>query len=274
VTSRADFAYVQARVQARHGRLADAPLWRALQASRSAAHYLARLRASVLADWVDALADTRDPHRIERQLRERWRGRVDEVARWQPARWRAATRWFATLGDLAPIDAMLQGSPVPRWAHDDSRLAAFAQPDPGSRADALGAAGLAPFAGAAAGGEGARRDAASIWLAEWARLVPAGEADPALLRRPAELLLPRLRGAGGGARALPAEATRHALRGLFRRHATTPVAVFAHLGLVALDAEQLRGEIVVRCLYGPGAGSAGGSAELAGDDAGAAAKAR
>ena len=38
---------------------------------------------------------------------------------------------------------------------------------------------------------------------------------------------------------------------LFRRHGGTPVAVFCHLALVALDLERLRGDLVRRALFEP-----------------------
>lgn len=261
MTARTDFAYVQARLHARHARLPGAAVWQVLEASRTAAHYLAQARAGPLAEWTDELDAAWDVHRIERGLRARWRRHVDEVARWLPPRWQAATRWFGTLTELPLIDALRGAGPAAGWQHADERLAAFVQPDPAARADALRHAGLGPFASLAtlatppAGPRGP--GAVAIWHEAWLQRVPPHETEPALVSRPAALLLPRLLGARGE-RSLAAESTRRALSKLFRRHAGSPVAVFAHLALVALDVERLRGGLVARRLLEPG--SASGSA--------------
>lgn len=96
----AEFAYAQARLQARHGSRADDATWRALEASHTAAHYVAMARSGPLAAWIDGLDETGDAHRIERHLLVRWGRAVDEIARWLPARWRPALRWFGTLPTL------------------------------------------------------------------------------------------------------------------------------------------------------------------------------
>lgn len=203
--SRAAFGYVQARLQAGHGRLTDSATWQALEASQTLAQYLAIARQGPWTDWLGDLDDSAHAHRIEQQLRQRWLRRVDEVARWLPRRWQRAVRAFGRLDELAHAD------------------------DP--------------------------PQAAAQWLAEWPSLLPADVDDAALLRRPADLLLPRLTGSDRGRSAEPQE-ERAALSRLFRRHAATAVAVLAHLALVALDLERLRGGAVRRCLLPP-AGAAG-----------------
>lgn len=213
--TRPEYAYIQARLQARHGNLPGLATWRSLEASHTPGHYLTLARAGVLAPWVEGQGHDGDPHRIEQQLRWRWRRYVDEVASWQPTRWRPATRWFGGLSELPLIQA---------------------------RAD-----------------EG---DAVH-WLDTWLRLMPAGDAPPALLQRLATLLMPGLPpGAGRGRaeaarrRGAQAESVRAALLKLWRHHAASPVAVFAHLALVALDVERLRGGIVTRTLFDPTEGLA------------------
>jgi hypothetical protein len=111
-----------------------------------------------------------------------------------------------------------------------------------------------------------RRDAADAraaalqWLRDWQRLWPADAGDAALLRRPALLLLPRLAGDAASATAMrgdaDAPALRRALARLQRRHAFGPVALFAHLALLALDVERLRGLLAVRALFEPRPGDA------------------
>ncbi|RPH65985.1 MAG: hypothetical protein EHM83_05055 [Burkholderiales bacterium] len=201
--SLSEFAYAQARLQARHGRGPGASVWQALEGSHTAAHYLALARAGPLAPWVEGLDEAGDVHRVERHLQLRWRRLVSEVADWLPPRWQPAATWFGTLTAL-PLG-------------DDAR----------------------------SGGR-----VAANWLEQWHRLLPADAGDRALLRQPAELLLPRLAGASGGRRAA-VESERRALLKLFRRRAGTAVAVFAYLALVALDVERLRGGLVVRTLFEP-----------------------
>lgn len=114
--SKSEFAYVQARLQARHSRSPTAAAWQALEASRTAGHYLATARSGPLAAWVEGLDESGGAHRIERHLRSRWLRHVDEVARWLPARWRAATRWFGTLTALPLRDDAQPGSrAASRW---------------------------------------------------------------------------------------------------------------------------------------------------------------
>lgn len=245
MTARADFAYAQARLQARHGRrpdAPDAPAWRTLEASRTVTQAIAAARAGALAEWVDGLDDAGDAHSIEASLRVRWHRHVDEVARWLPLRWQPAVRWFAVLVDLpwiaAPGDA--------RATSADKRQSAA--PDRVAQAEALRDASLAPFAATPRTLDAGT--ALAVWRDQWQRLAPAGAAEPLVLR-PAELLLPRLLGTAA-ARARNGAATRDALRRLFRRHAGSAVAVTAHLALVALDLERLRGELVERCLFEPG----------------------
>ena len=116
-----------------------------------------------------------------------------------------------------------------------------------SRAEALRSAGLAPFA--AMPQNGGARALAEIWVAEWRRRLPPGAARDRALSAPGEWLVPRLRDEATE-RAVAGEPVRRALVKLFRRHAFSPTATYAHLALVALDVERLRGGVAVRILTG------------------------
>ncbi len=247
--ARADYAFAQARLQARHGAMPDAQAWRALEASRTAPHYFALARKGPLARWVEGIAEDADAHRIEHALRVRWRRYVDEVARWQAPAWREATRWFGALVELPLAAGLLRG--------DARALAAWpelsADADAAARIEALRSSGLAAFAALPADADA--RALSTAWLAEWNRRLPAGAQAVSELRAPAELLLPRLRDDAGG-RSTAGEPTRRALVKLFRRHAFSPVAAFAHLALVALDVERLRGGMTARRLASTATGGA------------------
>ena len=247
--SRTEFAYAQVRIQARHGQLPDALRWRQLEASRTAGQLVAQWRAGPWADWVDALDELGDVHHIERQLRSRWRAYVDEVAGWLPSRWQGAIHWFGTLVELPLIDAVQRDAHAERWLRRDPRLAAFSEQAPAARQQSLRAAGLLALERQGErDGASEQGDGLSDWLDEWTRRLPPDASDPALLRRPAELLWPGL-SERGSLRGLGVESVWHSLLRLFRRHATGAVAVFAHLALVWLMAERLRGGLVVRALF-------------------------
>ena len=229
MTARAGFAYVQARLQACHGARAREADWRAVESSRGAAAYLGLARAGPLARWVQALGESDAPGRLESRLHEQWRARVEEVAGWSPARWRAAVRWFGTLVEL----------PIP------------AQDDPGASGASHGAASGVGRAGSAT--SRATRTAAH-WIAGWRARMPPGDADAALVEQAAHLLMPRLVDPDG-ARDARAVAARAQLARLLRWHVGTPAAVFGYLGLEALDLERLRGGLISRHLLAPPARS-------------------
>jgi hypothetical protein len=225
VPARAAFAWVQARLQARHGDAPRAADWLELEASRSTGQFLAVARAGTLAPWVQGIEASFDAPHVEQMLRERWAAYVEQVARWMPTPWRASTRWFGVLPQLPLIDAVRRGEAGRELPIDDPRFDGFAHLDRGA--------------------EGA--GTAAVWRTEWQRRTPIGEFHGEVLQRPAQLLLPALFDAHGG-RAAQDESVRHALIRLFRRFAFSPVAVFAHLALVALDVERVRGGLLVRRL--------------------------
>lgn len=223
---RAEFAFIQARLQARHGDAQRATNWQAIEAGRSVAQVLAAVRAGALAHWVESFDDSFDAHGIENVLRSRWRAYVDRVAHWEPAAWRPLTRWFGVLPDLAQIDGARrsgQFGPGQRAAREE--LAPFATPHESTGAQST----------------------LAIWGAEWERRVPDAHRSH-VVGGPARLLLPALAGERGG-RGAGGDAVRAALMRLFRRFAATPTAVFAHLALVALDLERLRGGLLVRTMF-------------------------
>jgi len=199
----AEFAYAQARLQARHARSPDTAAWQLLEASHTAAHYLAQARSGPMASWIESLADARDAHRIERHVQLRWQRFVNEVAGWLPRRWQPAMQWFGAITALSLGDAAQRG-----------------------------------------------QQATAEWLEGWHASLPSDAGDRALLRRPAELLLPRLV-RHDGQRGATVAAERRELLKLFRRHAGSAVAVFAYLAMAALDVERLRGGLVVRALFEP-----------------------
>ena len=87
-----EFAYAQARIQARHAERPDEATWARLHASTTLAHFLTMARATGLRRWVAHLKPGHAARDIERSLRTEFRSYVQDVASWLPERWQDATR--------------------------------------------------------------------------------------------------------------------------------------------------------------------------------------
>jgi hypothetical protein len=87
-----EFAYTQARIQARHAQRPDEATWARLHASTTLAHFLTAARATGLRRWVAHLKPGHAAQDIERSLGTEFRSYVREVASWLPERWQDATR--------------------------------------------------------------------------------------------------------------------------------------------------------------------------------------
>ncbi len=228
-----ELAYAQARIQARHGeRLGEAD-WRRLESARSAAQFLALARNTSITAWAARVAPDMEPHVIERGLQAAWRDTVDEVAGWLPAEWRDAVRCYGVLPELPIRDHLARGLPPPAWFERDERLRPLADKtakEPGELA---------------VGAE---------WLARWhACLPPLPRGEAKALQALAARFFACFNIAERATRDSPCRPSRSALEAIciraFRRHAGSPVAVFAHLLLALLDFERFRGELLARKLF-------------------------
>lgn len=221
---RALFAYAHARLQAHNGRRPTKSTWHHLNSSKSLGHYLESARQTGLNPWVSQLTATTDMHGIERALRRDWQAYAGRVALWLPRDWRPVVVWTGQLADL-PMTV--------HQARDRKELSAA----PGD-SDIAWAARHVPLAG---------------WLERLGKLWPrTGAADIGglenllgILRRHLALDNPAYLRDG-------VEARYHliaCLERLFHHNAQCPTAVFAFLGMVALDIEHLRAHLVHRCLF-------------------------
>ncbi|NIR32302.1 MAG: hypothetical protein GWN84_23980 [Gammaproteobacteria bacterium] len=257
MSRRAEFAYAQARLQARHGMRPSESTWRLLDASKDLAHFLQVARNSPLRPWVEHLPRHADAHLIERSLRGDWRAYVRTVAVWCPGVWRPAVAWAALLVDLPAIAHCLSHARLPAWMRGDPALLPFAATERSARIEALQQSEWAPVV---------RRwlaDASVLgaWMEHWETLWAGDGRTRTALGRLASAVREHMRqtaqadptrAAGDGARReLEARATR-----LFRRHTQQPPAVFAHLALIALDLERMRDGLMRRSLFGEGEGGA------------------
>ena len=241
------WSYVQARLQARHGERLTEAEWRTLEAAKSLDHFIERSRATSLRRFTSHVNASMASQTIERMLRGIWRTYVAEVVDWLALDWQPAVFWVAPIVDLPTVDALLRGD-VPAWVGEDPVLADFADDDLQQRDAALRKSPLAALLAA----KGRASSLAGRWTAHWRVLWPRGvPADglddlAAAVRTHFELL------ARASAKETSAPYRRdlaQKLTRLFRRHSASPVAVFAHLALVALDLERLRGNLVRRRLF-------------------------
>jgi len=235
-------------MQAWHGRRPDAGLWDQMERTQLFSQLLESARHSAgLASAVTTLGSSSTVHEMDQALRTVFRRHAAAVADWHPRSWRPALRWVDTLPDLPLVRHLLEGRPAPHWLDRDPRYAPLAERR--GAAAALAATTLAPLAGDDAAGLPER------WRRHWHRLQPRGEGGPPL-RRLEQILWRCWQGLAGGEPAsepdsrlrrdgLDVELTR-----IFRRQAQSPAASFAHLGLVWLDLQRLRGALVRRAALG------------------------
>lgn len=250
MSRRVDWSYVQARLQARHGERLRDPEWRMLEAAKTLEHFIERSRSTPLRRFTDHMNAQMTSHTIERILRTEWRGYVAEVAAWTSPAWKPAVLWGAHVPDLTVLDRLLAGD-TPDWMREDLVFGPLVGADRQIRAARLEKSPFSPLS-PANGGDGGF---AERWLAHWRALWPRRcGADCLWLAKLAEVVKAHI---GQLARAGAEETSgpyrrelAHALTRTFRRRSGTPVAVFCHLALVALDLERLRGSLVRRRLFG------------------------
>lgn len=238
-----EFAYAQARAQARHGDRLTPAEWRMLESSRSLAHYLHLARGTALAPGLHHYTRTTSPHAIDRSLRQDWRDEVDSVSRWLPPRWGAAVRWIRWLPDLPSLTHLLQGGRVPAWMGRDPTLARSVVADVDDRIAAVRA------------GEPGRAlvrygddDPVGSWLLHWRTLWPKGGSTSAAIDELVEIVIASLESVRPIGPDSYRELESHTLR-LMRRHINQPVVAFCHLLLTALQLYRLRHGLIRRALF-------------------------
>lgn len=243
------FDFIQARLQARHGRRPGDDRWRLLESSTDLAGYLQQARGTALSPWVQHLSPQADAHLIEHSMRRIWRDYSAEIAGWAPAQWAPAILWIGSLPDLPFISHLARGGAVRPWMLQDPVLAPLALEDFQRRLESLAES---PLSGVA---ESVRRGGSPVesWLDAWEATWPsaargAGFQNLRILfgRHIANILAePGAQPSGPKLRAQLAER----LTAIFRRESGRIGAVFAHLGLMLVDVERLRGGLVLRALF-------------------------
>lgn len=223
MTNGAGFSYVQARIQARHGRRPDESDWSRLESCDSAHAYLEAARSGVFAAWAEELTAEQDIHRVEAAIRRAWRGYLDRVASWSPEPWCEAIEWCGRLPDLPAHAHVATTGERPAWLPEQDEADGAMPETLDAWRDAWHA--RMPSANAAARDGIRSLDAA---VEDW---VSANrDAERASVSRSATLR----------------ETFERRVIAVFRRHALDAAAVFAHLVLTALDLQRFRGGLLRR----------------------------
>lgn len=239
-----EFAYAQARAQARQGDRLSEDSWSLLESSVGLAQYLHLVRGTTLATRVEHFSATTSPHIIERFLRQEWRSEVASAACWVPLRWRAAVDWTARLVDLPAISHLLDGDAMEPWMADDPILSGMASDDAETARVTIEEA----LPVLMADGRGSN-DLRAAWLREWRRLWPADALRDPVLDKFAALVERFTAGSEKDqAGAWRSELERRGLHTL-RGHREQPVTVFCHLLLSALELHRLRHGLLQRALF-------------------------
>ena len=248
MTSTARYAYLQTRLQARHGARNDAASWRRLQGTADFANYLQLAQQSALRPWVMSLHAGQDSAEIEQTLRRQYRLHIEEVAGWAPPAWRPAIRWLLRLVDLPALRHLLAGEPAAAWLHDDPNLRVFTSEHAAIRMDAMLQSDCRVLAQAWEAGT----PLLDAWLEHWQALWPnaAGERrgmDEILRLLRQEMHILRQQSHDHGQERLDVLQARQV--SAFRRYSFLPAAAFLHLALTSLDVARLRGDLLVRKLF-------------------------
>ncbi len=246
-----DFAYAQARAQARLGERLPEAGWRVLESTLGLPQYLVSARHTVLAPLVRYFSAAVTTHTIERTLRDNWRAEVAAVNRWVPEAWAPAVEWTAWLPYLDAVAWLMRGQPPPAWMEKDAVLNDLAIHAIDVRRHAIAES---PF-GILADGNGSENLQAS-WFERWTRLRPAtsGSARAGMQALVAAVTQYRAaidrRGASRAERADARGQLGARAMSLMHRHIQEPVVVFSHLVLVALDLQRLRDGLLRRTVFG------------------------
>lgn len=221
------FAYALTRL---HARIADRPgdhERRRLAAVDDFGHFLQLAARGGFGPWVKNLGTTSGPHGVEYALREAWRGRIDELAGWLPARWRPPVEWLRLAPDLPVLAEILQRGRRPPWTELDQRWMRLpTEPEALRRHLVERWPTLEDFT---------NDELAPAWLAQARALLPSLDARSSKTLE--ALLEVQLEPGRAGW-----------LMRVFRRDPGAPAKVFAYTGLERLDFEFLRGHLVRRRL--------------------------
>ena len=244
----AQFRYAHARLLARHGERADDRVWRRMYSIGNLANYLQAASQTSLRIWTDGLHDGNNSHEIELTLRRHYRLYVEEIARWLPARWAVVVRPLAQLPDLPALQHLLGGGAAPAWMLDDPELRAYASENLATRTTALEQSEHAYLVTAWQKGTALPH----AWHDHWRNLWPMTARQTSGLTHIGDLLFAHTReihSDPGTQTDRLREQLMNRLTAAFRRYSFQPAAACAHIGIIVLDCERLRADLIERALF-------------------------
>jgi hypothetical protein len=248
----ASFAYLQARLQARHGDRPSSHEWRIAEASAELSHFLDALRRTTLKRWVAEVNHEMSEAAIERQFRQSWRETVDQVAGWAPEQWRPAVEWLRWLPDLPALEHLVQGGKIAPWMRDDPIMRDFAFDDPNRRHDALEHHPLGVLASPDHPQVPGQTQVGALWVKAFMSLLPGTESsEQGEVDRLVSIVRDHLETMRGSADADGRTLRNQLLEKLtrqFRRGAGTATALFSHLAIDGLELERVRAGVITRHL--------------------------
>ena len=249
----ARFRYAQARLQARHGERAGELVWRRLQGIGDLTSYIQTARQTTLRPWLTGFHSKHGSHEIELVLRRQYRDYADEVAHWLPARWVSTVQLLRRVPDLPALQHLMTGEAVPAWMLEDPELRPLASENQAMRLEAMQNSDMAWVV------EGWQQEQAlfSTWLDNWRSKWPRAPRLTGGLEYLGRLVQQHIHTQleEPGATRDQRDALMQKLNAAFRRYSFQPAAACAHLGLIALDLEKLRGDLVGRLLFAETAGT-------------------
>ncbi len=242
--------YAHARLSARFGERPDEHAWRRIEHLRNLGALIDAARTSAFRRWITGIGPASAPHAIDREMRERFREQVAEVASWMPDAWQPAVRWCGTLADLPAVSHLARGGAALPWMSEDRVLREVTEREAAGFGAAPVGGPLAPLAAAWTEPQALVR----LWSAEWRCRLPRhrgedasaslGALAAALDAHRAALRDPALADGTALRRGLQAKLTL-----LFRRAVLDPAAAFVFLAQIGLDLERLRGELLRRAAF-------------------------
>lgn len=242
------FAFAQTRMQARLGARPGPADWQQFEATRDLGALLQLLRDGPLGRWTARLPARPGAHEIERRLREEWLDAVDEIASWQPPRWRDATGWMRWIVYLTSLQKFARGGRALAWMRADPVLGPIVARGPAERRTALRDTPLE----ALQSGFTDTPDVFGAWSRHWRSLWPRAKSQ----RTPLARVLALLRQTRSQLAEAPPEASSREMLStlerrlalLFRRYPLSPTATASFVALMMLDQQRLRGTLTVRSL--------------------------
>ncbi len=253
MVSAARYAYVQTRLQARHGARPGDDEWRQLQSIGDLGNYLQVAQRGPLNIWVVGVAVNTPVHEIELLLRQRFRAYIEELSHWLSDEWRSSVLWVKRLVDLPALQHILSGQPTANWMLDDPELKPFIHVNQNLRNDAFRESECNLLLEAWQNHE----SLADAWFRQWVSLSPSGNKNmhlESIWKRVSRRIEEQCE-APDSSTEQSREILEQELRGLFRRMAGCPENVFVHLGLIALDLEKLRGGLLHRAIFQDSSGA-------------------